>query len=288
VWAESNAIVYANSVIGARTNRHGDFLDVCAAVTGRAPLAGFHLPQNRMGSLLVKVPPLAQRDVLFYTALGYLVGKNAGDLVPVIDGIPDIPSTEDLKALCAAVSTSGSVAMFHMVGVTPEAPTPDAALGGREPIRTLEITADMLLDTVHGLSTGEGGSALDLVVLGSPHFTLGDFAELADLVDGRTCDPRVDVVITTSRFVLDQAVQRGWAQTVEAFGARVSTDTCLCMLNSDLVAHDVRTVMTNSGKFAHYGPGLIQRGVLFGGLSDCVESAVAGTPRVTTPAWAAN
>ena len=287
VWAESNAIVYANSVIGARTNRHGDFLDVCAAITGRAPLAGFHLPENRTGSFLVRVPPLAQRDALFYTALGYLVGKNAGDLVPVIDGIPDTPSTEDLKAFCAAVATSGPVGMFHMVGVTPEAPTREAALGGKEPVRTLDVTTSDILDTVHGLSTGEKGAGLDLVVLGSPHFTLGDFAELASLIDGRTCDPRVDVLITTSRFVLDQAVQQGWAQTIEAFGARFSTDTCLCMLNSDMLAPSIRTVMTNSGKFAHYGPGLIQRGVWFGSLSDCVESAVSGTQVATTPAWAA-
>jgi predicted aconitase len=133
VWAKSNAIVYANSVISARTNRHGDFLDVCAAITGRAPLAGFHLPENRTGSLLVRVPPIAEGDGLFYTALGYLVGKRAGDLVPVIDGIRDTPSTEDLKAFCAAVATSGPVGMFRMVAVTPEAPTREGADGGREP-----------------------------------------------------------------------------------------------------------------------------------------------------------
>jgi cis-L-3-hydroxyproline dehydratase len=286
VWAESNAIVYANSVLGARTNRHGDFLDVCAAITGRAPLAGFHLPENRNGSLLVTVPPTSRPDGSFFTALGYLVGKEAGDLVPVIEGIADPPTTEDLKAFCAAVATSGPVGMFHMVGVTPEAPSREAALGGREPVRTLDVTIDDLLDTMRGLSTGDAGSALDLVVLGSPHFTLGDFAELVGLVDGRTRDPRVDVLITTSRFVLDQAVRQGWAQIIEEFGGRFSTDTCLCMLNADMLAPGTRTVMTNSGKFAHYGPGLVQRGVLFGTLSDCVESAVAGAPRTTTPAWA--
>jgi cis-L-3-hydroxyproline dehydratase len=288
VWAESNAIVYANSVIGARTNRHGDFLDVCAAITGRAPLAGFHLPRNRRGSFLVRVPPMGRFDGSFYTALGYLVGRNAGDLVPVIDGIPDTPSTEDLKAFCAAVSTSGPVGMFHMVGVTPEAPTLDGALGGRSPVKTLDVTTSDLLDTVHSLSTEEAGSALDMVVLGSPHFTLGDFAELAELVEGRTCDPRIDILITTSRFVLDHAVQHGWAQTIEEFGARFSTDTCLCMLNPHMFAPGTRTVMTNSGKFAHYGPGLVQRRIYFGTLGDCVESAVAGTLRTTTPAWAAS
>jgi predicted aconitase len=122
---------------------------------------------------------------------------------------------------------------------------------------------------------------LDLVVLGSPHFTLGDFAELADLVEGRTCDPRVDVLIT--RFVLDEAVQQGWPQTIDAFGARFSTDICLCMLNSDVLAADTRTVMTNSGKFAHDGPGLIQRRVWFGALGECVESAVTGNAHAPTP-----
>jgi predicted aconitase len=174
-----------------------------------------------------------------------------------------------------------------MVGVTPEAPTREAALGGREPIRILDITTGDLLDTLHGLSTGDAQPGLDLVVLGSPHFTLGDFAEMAGLVEGRTSHPRVDVLITTSRFVLDQAVQQGWAQPIEAFGARISTDICLCMLNPDMLAPRTRSIMTNSGKFAHYGPGLVQRGVWFGALGDCVESAVTGTPRITTPVWAA-
>lgn len=286
VWAESNAIVWANSVIGARTNRHGDFLDVCAAVTGRAPLAGLHLPENRTGTFLVRVPPLGSLDGSFWTALGYLVGKEAGTLVPVVDGIRTAPSTEDLKAFCAAVATSGPVGLFHVVGVTPEAPTREVALGGREPVRTLDVTVDDLLATVDGLSTAQGGPALDLVVLGSPHFTPGDFAELAGLVAGRARAPRVDVLITTSRFALEQAERHGWAQAAAAFGARFSTDTCLCMLDPDKVAPGVRTVMTDSGKFAHYGPGLIRRGVRFGSLRDCVESAVTGTVRTSTPGWA--
>jgi predicted aconitase len=256
----------------------GDFLDVCAAITGRAPLAGFHLPENRTDSLLVRVPPTDRPDGSFYTALGYLVGKDAGDLVPVIDGIADTPSTEDLKAFCAAVATSGPVGMFHMVGVTPEAPTREAAFGGRTPLQTLDVRIGDLVETMRSLSTGEAGSALDLVVMGSPHFTLGDFAELAELVEGRTRDSRVDVLITTSRFVLDHAVRLGWARIIEEFGGRFSTDTCLCMLNPDMLAPGTRTVMTNSGKFAHYGPGLVRRGVWFGTLGDCVESAVTGTP----------
>jgi predicted aconitase len=266
---------------------HGDFLDVCAAVTGRAPLAGFHVPENRRGSLLVRVPQTDARDDTFYTALGYAIGKNAGGLVPVIEGISTPPSTHELKALCAAISTSGPVGMFHMVGVTPEAPTREAALGGRDPVRTVDLTIDELLDTVHGLSTAPAGASPEMVVLGSPHLTLAEFAELAELVRSRKRNPEVDVLVTTSRMVWGQAVERGWAQTVEEFGARINTDTCLCMLTADLLAPGTRTVMTNSGKFAHYGPGLTGCGIRFGSLEDCVESAVTGELREAPPRWTA-
>lgn len=285
VWAESNAIAYANSVIGARTNRHGDFLDICAAITGRAPLAGLHIPENRHGSFLVNVPPVSGVDGSFYTALGYLVGKHAGELVPVIDGLMEAPSLEDLKNFCAAVATSGAVGMFHIVGVTPEAPTVEAALGGQEPQKTLNVSLADLMHTTDGLSTGSGNK-LDLVVMGSPHFTLGDCAELAELVRGKKRNAKVDVLITTNRMVLEEATREGWAEMIAAFGGRFSTDNCLCMLNSDMFSNEMQTVMTNSGKFAHYGPGLIRRGVYFGSMSDCVESAVAGAPIVTTPEWA--
>ena len=287
VWAESNAIVYANSVIGARTNRHGDFMDICAAITGRAPKAGLHLTENRRGTFLVEVPPLEHLDGSFYTALGYLVGKHAGDLVPVITGIESIPTTEELKALCASVATSGPVGLVHVVGVTPEAPKLEEALGHREPIRTLTVTTDMLLTTAAGLSTGSGTPDLDLIVLGSPHFTLGDFESLAKLTRGRIRHPRVDLIATTSRFVLEQATANGWVEDAQSFGVRFSTDTCLCMLSPTLLPAGTQTVMTSSGKFAHYGPGLIRQNVFYGSLEDCIDSAVAGMPLTSKPAWAA-
>lgn len=287
VWAESNAIAYANAVIGARTNRHGDFLDICAAITGRVPLAGLHLPETRLGTFLVEVPPLQNLDGSFYTALGYLVGKHADDLVPVIDGLVDHPSQGDLKSFCAAVATSGAVGMFHMVGVTPEAPSRRAAFGGKAPLRTLKVTTSALIETTKSLSSGDGDK-LDLIVMGSPHLTIGECAELAGLVRGKKRHRRVDFLITTNRLVLEQARLNGWAEIIEEFGGRFSTDTCLCMLNPAMIPNRVHTVMTNSGKFAHYGPGLIKRGVYFGAMNDCVESAVAGRPTVSFPAWASS
>jgi predicted aconitase len=284
LWAESNAIAYANSVIGARTNRHGDFLDVCAAVTGRVPYSGLHLPENRVGEVLVRVPEIETADPSFFTTLGYLVGAHAGSAVPVIDGIRGTPTTEALKSFCSTVATAGAVGLFHMVGVTPEAPTLAAALGGREPQRVLDVSRDDLRAVWAGLSTGVG-EHLQFVAMGSPHATLGDLVELATLVDGRVKHPDVDVLLTTSRLAEDQARERGVLGVIEDFGIRISTDRCLCMLNEQLLPPGTTGVMTNSGKFAHYGPGLIRRGVYFGSTADCVDSGVAGRPILGEPSW---
>lgn len=286
LWAESNAIAYANSVIGARTNRHGDFMDVCAAITGRVPYSGLHRTENRIGNFLVEVPEVSDPESSFYAVLGYLVGKAAGSHVPVIEGIGPAPPLEAMKALCSTVATAGAVGLFHMVGVTPEAPTRQTALGGREPERTLTITRDALREVWRDLSTGQGDH-LQSVLIGSPHATLGDFVELAELVRGRKKDPQVDFLVTTSRFVHDQAERQGLLDVLTGFGVRVTTDTCLCMLTEQQLPSGTVGVMTNSGKFAHYGPGLIRRGIHFGSTRDCVESSVLGRPAIAEPPWLA-
>src|SRR5262245_52188076 len=143
-WGESNAIAFANSVIGARTERYPDLLDICCAITGRVPAVGLHVAENRAGQMLLQlidVPPTLQDDDQFFAVLGHLTGKLAADLVPVIDGVVAKPSEDQLKAFSAAVASSGRVALFHIVGITPEAPTRDAAFQQRSPEQTLEITA---------------------------------------------------------------------------------------------------------------------------------------------------
>src|SRR6266850_6344412 len=143
-WGESNAIAFANSVIGARTERYPDLLDVCCAITGRVPAVGLHVTENRAGQMrlrLVGVPQALQQDDQFFAVLGHLVGKLAGDQIPVIDGIVVQPAEDHLKAFAAAVASSGRVALFHIVGITPEAPTLEAAFQRRTPEQTLDITA---------------------------------------------------------------------------------------------------------------------------------------------------
>jgi predicted aconitase/predicted aconitase with swiveling domain len=285
-WGESNAIAFANSVLGARTERYPDLLDICCAITGRAPAAGLHLPENRAGQVLLSldgVPRHVQEDDLFYPVLGALMGQLAGDQIPVIDGLEIAPSEDRLKALAAAGATTGCVALFHVVGVTPEAATRGAAFQGRRPVREVAVTLPMLDAMRRRLSTA-ADEALDLVVLGSPHFSLDEFRRLAPLVAGRERHPRVEFLVTTSRMVRELADAAGLLAPVVAFGGRLTVDTCI--LATPMLPDRIRTLMTNSAKFAYYSPGLLGKAVAFGSLDDCVESAVAGRIVTDESRWA--
>jgi cis-L-3-hydroxyproline dehydratase len=278
-WGESNAIAFANSVIGARTERYPDLLDICCAITGRIPAVGLHLDENRAGQLrlrLADVPVALQQDDQFFAVLGHLVGQLAGDRIPVIEGVVVRPPEDHLKAFAAAAASSGRVALFHIVGLTPEAPTLEAAFRGDPTDEVREITvAD--LRVARGELTTAGGEDLDLVLLGSPHFSLAEFTRLAPLVDGRRAHPRVKVVVTSSRIMRDLARHAGVLRPILDFGAQITVDTC--PLASPMLPASVKTLMTNSPKYAYYAPSLLHTRVTFGSLDDCVRSAVAG--RVT-------
>jgi len=275
-WAESNAIVFANSVLGARTNRYGDYIDLCAALTGRVPLSGLHITENRRGQVLFRLtslPPSLMAEEIFFPVLGYYLGERAGWRIPVVEGLP-LDTTEDqLKAMGAAAASSGRVALFHAVGVTPEAPTLEAAFQGREPEAVVEVSYEELRAVWKGLSTAPG-EQLDAVALGCPHFSLEEFARLARLVEGRQRHPGVEVVVTTSRQVRELARGSPFWPWLERFGVRVVVDSCI--LHMPVLSSNARVVMTNSGKYAHYIPGLLGRDVIFGSLEECVESAVRG------------
>jgi cis-L-3-hydroxyproline dehydratase len=275
-WGESNAIAFANSVIGARTERYPDLLDICCAITGRVPAVGLHLTENRGGQMLLRlagVPLALQQDDQFFAVLGHLVGKLAGERIPVIDGVAVSPAEDQLKAFAAAAASSGRVALFHMVGVTPEAPTLDAAFHGRAPDQTVEITvAD--LRAARGELTTADGRELDMVILGSPHFSLAEFSHLAPLVAGQRAHPRVKFLITSSRLMKERAHETGVLEPIVAFGAQITLDTCI--LASPMLPPEIKTLMTNSAKYAYYAPSLLNTRVTFGSLADCVRSAIEG------------
>ncbi|MEM7034284.1 MAG: aconitase X, partial [Chloroflexota bacterium] len=275
-WGESNAIAFANSVIGARTERYPDLLDVCAAITGRVPAAGLHLTENRVGQLhlrLVDIPADLQADDAFYPVLGHFMGKVAGDLIPVIEGICVTPEEDQLKAFGAAGASSGAVALFHMVGVTPEAETLEAAFQGQKPRQTIDITMDTLRKARQELTTASG-EKLDMVVLGSPHFSLAEFKQLAPLLEGQKRHPDVEFLVTSSRAMAALADKAGFIESLRKFGAKITVDTCI--LTTPMLPDTIKILMTNSAKYAYYSPGLLETQVVFGKLEDCVQSAVTG------------
>jgi predicted aconitase len=285
-WGESNAISFANSVLGARTERYPDLFDICCAITGRAPAMGLHLTENRAGNLLLElkdVPEALQRSEDFYPVLGHFMGKVALDRIPVISGLSVVPNEDQLKAMCAAGASSGAVAMFHMVGVTPEAPTLESAFQGKEPEQVVPVTMNELRRSRRELSHTDGDQ-LDLIVLGSPHFSLAEFKLLAPLVQGKKKNPQVKFLVTSSRAMAQLANQAGILDNLLAFGAQLTVDTCI--LATPMLPLEIKYLMTNSAKFAYYSPGLLGKQITFGSLKDCVASAIAGKVVRDESLWA--
>lgn len=273
-WAESNAIVFANSVLGARTNRYGDFVDICAAITGRVPDAGLHKTENRRGQVVFQLrdvkSTLLNSDVL-YPVLGHLVGTLARTRIPVVDGLPGT-SEDNLKALGAAAASAGSVALFHVTGITPEAPTLREALQGAEPEELITVTPDILATYRDSLSTNSSNH-IDAVSIGTPHFSTDEFGRLMPLLQTWRKHRAVDFFISTSRHVRSEIEARGWLSACESAGIEVVVDTCTYVTP---ILRNSRVVMTNSAKWAYYAPGNLGVDVVFGSLEECVRSAQLG------------
>jgi predicted aconitase len=275
-WAESNAIVFANSVLGARTNRYGDFIDICAAIVGRVPFAGYHRDENRRAEVVFRltgVPDRLVHEDVLYPLLGDIVGREAGSAVAAIVGLPAGTSEDRLKALGAAAASSGSAGLFHAVGVTPEAPTLEVALGGAAPAREVEVTPERLRAARDDLSASSGPN-LAAVSLGTPHFSLAEFEALVALLDGVKLHPGVDVYVSTGRDVLADVERRGWLVALERAGVQVVTDTCTYI--TPIIKGVDGPVMTNSAKWAWYAQGNIGVQPVFGSLKECVRSAALG------------
>ena len=284
-WAESNAVVFANSVIGARTAKYPDFLDICIAITGRAPLADCHLDAPRLATVQIDVAGIAGWDEALFPLLGHLAGEHAPEDIPVVTGLEQARSNvDDLRAFGAAFATTASAPMFHIAGVTPEAATLAEALGGKPPARIVTVGRDALARAWRDLNGSVSGE-IDLVSLGNPHFSLQECAGLAALTRGRRRREATPMLIALSRAVLDQAREQGLVAELERFGAAFINDTCWCMIGEPVIPLNARVILTNSAKYAHYGPGLVGRSFRFGSLADCVEAACTGHAAPDMPSW---
>ncbi|KJS41189.1 MAG: hypothetical protein VR71_19895 [Roseovarius sp. BRH_c41] len=280
-WAESNAVIYANTVLGARTVKHADFMDLCIALTGRAARAGVYLDQNRAPRRIIDIDVPEGIDDAFWPMLGWIVGQVAPDRIPLLRGLEGLhPSDDDLKALCAAYGTTSASPMMHIKGITPEAdmpPTPDADHA--------RITAADFAQAWQGFN--QGADKVDLVALGSPHFSAAECAAFADLMEGRQVNPAVATIITLGRGTLAAITANGVKARLEAAGVTIVPDICWCSISEPVFPPSAEVLMTNSGKYAHYAPGLSNRAVRFGSLEQCAMTAQSGMAPTTPPPWIA-
>jgi hypothetical protein len=280
-WAESNAVIYANSVLGARTVKHADFMDLCIALTGRAAQAGVYLQDQRAPRRILDVAVPDAIDDAFWPMLGWLAGQAAPDRIPLLRGLEGLaPSQDDLKALCAAYGTTSAAPMLHITGHTPEAdmsPAPDADIKAIGPADFSRAWA--------GFNTAP--AQVDLVALGSPHFSADECAAFAARMDGGHVHPDVTAIVTLGRSTLDTITANGVADRLRAAGVTLVPDLCWCSISEPVFPPAARVLMTNSGKYAHYAPGLSNRAVRFGPLDHCAEAARTGTAPFDPPGWLA-
>jgi predicted aconitase/predicted aconitase with swiveling domain len=275
-WAESNAVIYANTVLGARTAKHPDFLDLCIAMTGRAPLSGVYLDEPRQARRILDVDLPEAIDDAFWPLIGWLAGKASPDRIPLLRGLQAAkPTPENLKAVCAAFGTTSAAPMLHVEGVTPEADriAPDADHA--------RITRE---DMVAGWKTlNDGPEAVELVAIGSPHASAEECRGLEAALAGRWV--AIPTIVTAGRAVMAGLRADGTLRRLEAAGVQILPDLCWCSISEPVFPPATRALMTNSGKYAHYGPGLSGRAIRFGGLAACAEAAVTGRATKSLPQW---
>ncbi|MFA5794054.1 MAG: aconitase X catalytic domain-containing protein [Candidatus Brocadiia bacterium] len=282
---ESSAIIYFNSVLGARTNRGGLFSRY-SAVTGKYPLMGYLLPANRFGTHLfnVRIPPTRLKTYDAWCALGFAIGKIVGSEVPVIDGVAP-QRTDWLIGLGAALATSGSVTLFHIPGVTPEARTVKEAFGPKRiPQTVYEINARDLDEVYNQMNTIPSGTHVDFVTLGCPHYNLAQIKYVAEQLNGKRIAPDVNFWICTNRMTRRQAEYSGYVKIIEKAGAKVVADTCPVeshMRTSTcreygLPVPYVKNMVVDSVKMARYVKDLLGCKTVLTNTNSCIQTALSG------------
>ena len=281
-WAESNAVVFANSVIGARTMKYPDYLDVCVALTGRTPFAGCYEDDARQPKLVIEIAELNQVDDSFFPLLGYHIGLLAPNAIPFIKGIAHLsPTRDDLKAFGAAFATTSAAPMFHIEGVTPEA----SSHGGL--IETLPhqmVSIEDLRESWTSLNSAKAGG-IDLIAIGNPHASYAELELIAGLCARYKSPYKIKMIITCGRDEYERARTAGFIDILTEFGVQFLTDTCWCMVTEPIIPSDARVIMTNSGKYAHYAPALTGRTMRFGSLDDCLKAACGDQIEAKPPSW---
>jgi predicted aconitase len=276
-WGDTGTVIYANSVFGARSNFESGPAALAAAITGRTPEYGFHLPEHRRGSFTVELKASLD-DLADWGAVGKLVGESHQDYykVPVFHGFRRVPKADELKHLGAALASYGSMGMFHFVGVTPEAPSIDAAMGGVAPFERMVIGEKELEQTLAGYGLGDGDARL--VVFSGPQQSLFEMKRLAGLFAGKKVKQGSSCFVTTNSAVYSQSKDLGYVKALEDAGVTILQGVCFYILqnlSAMRVANRWTNMVSNSAKIvniigAHRFNTILRR------TADCVEIACSG------------
>jgi hypothetical protein len=274
-WMESSAVIYANSVLGARTNCEGISSTGAASLTGKIPCWGNHREENRLGTHLVSVSGLNVESFQDWGMLGYFAGGIAGEDHPVITGSISRPDLTELKHFGAAAATSGGVELYHIPGITPEAATVEAAFGAANTVPEAIVYGPAeraaMYETLNEIGTS---TDVDFVLLGCPHASVDQIRQAAALLDGKRLSPGTELWIMAPRALKVMADRSGYTQVIERAGGRVLADSCPAM--SRAAPAGTRVFATDSAKQAHYLPAILGIEAWFGTLEECVSAAVTG------------
>ncbi|MFQ5711538.1 MAG: aconitase X [Candidatus Geothermarchaeales archaeon] len=265
-WSESSAVCFANSVLGARTNREGGPSALAAAIIGKTPNHGYHLDENREPTLRVRVSAELGEESDF-GCLGHWAGKIAENGVPYFSGIPSA-GVDELKALAAALASSGGVAMYHVEGITPE-----SKRVSRGELETFEFGAEDLSDSYGGL-TSQGSGEVDLVCFGCPHASITEIRRISEALEDRVIAPNTKLWVFTSLGTRRIAERCGYLGTIQRAGGEVFSDCCVVVAPIEDLGFN--TIAVNSAKAATYAPSVSKVNVVYSTLEGCVEMALSG------------
>lgn len=269
-WAESSAVVFTNSVLGARDNREGGPSAWASGITGLTPCYGLHLDENRRGDILFKITAKL-KNITDYGAIGNYVGKMVGEKIPVFENLGQ-PSTEQLVYFGSALASAGGVALFHAIGLTPEAPDRETAFGNKK-YETVELGEKELAEGYANMTCGKSRK-VEYVALGCPHYSLNQVRAAAEKLDGKRVADGVTLWIHTNIPIKQMAIQFGYAKTIEDAGGVLTQD--LCTILSIPEALGFKTLATNSPKMAFYAPGGNKLAVWYGDEQKCIDAALSG------------
>jgi predicted aconitase len=272
-WMESSAVVYCNSVLGARTNCEGAASTGAASLTGKIPYWGNHVPENRYANRLVRAetPIQSMQD---WGMLGYFVGEAVQEERPAVVGSLGQPIIDELKHFGAATATSGGVEIYHIPGLTPEAPTLEAAFGGGRIPEAITYGPAERRRVYEELNSQGTSDDVDFILLGCPHASLTQLADIARLLDGKKLSSGTELWIMTPRALRSVADRNGYTEVIEKAGGHLLTDSCPAM--SRTAPAGTRVFATDSAKQAHYLPAILGIEAWFGTLDECIAAAVTG------------